>query len=85
MVAASDGNRSAMARLSIMAIVFCLLLAGGCASRQGGDSGKGLSMSVPEEDTSPPLSASEAAALNTTGQVDRTIPERALADVTRQY
>ena len=85
MVAASDGNRSAMARLSIMAIVFCLLLAGGCASRQGGDSGKGLSMSVPEEDTSPPLSASEAAALNTTGQVDRNIPESAMPDVTRQY
>ena len=85
MVAASDGNRSAMARLGIMAVVFCLLLAGGCASRQGGDAGKGLSLSVPEEDTSPPLTVSEAAALNTTGQVDRNIPESAMADVTRQY
>ena len=85
MVAASDGNRSAMARLGIMAVVFCLLLAGGCASRQGGDAGKGLSMSVPEEDTSPPLTATETAALNTTGQVDRNIPESAMTDVTRQY
>ena len=85
MVTASDGNRSAMARLGVMAVVFCLLLAGGCASRQGGDAGKGLSMSVPEEDTSPPLTASEAAALNTTGQVDRNIPESAMPDVTRQY
>ena len=42
-------------------------------------------MSVPEEDTSPPLTASETAALNTTGQVDRNIPESAMADVTRQY
>ena len=85
MVTASDGNRSAMARLGIMAVVFCLLLAGGCASRQGGDAGKGLSMSVPEEDTSPPLTATETAALNTTGQVDRNIPESAMTDVTRQY
>mgnify|MGYP003590356139 CR=1 FL=1 len=85
MVAASDWNGSAMARLSIVAVVFCLLLAGGCASRQGGDAGKGLSMSVPEEDTSPPLTASEAAALNTTGQVDKNIPESAMTDVTRQY
>lgn len=74
-----------MARLGIMAVVFCLLLAGGCASRQGGDAGKGLSMSVPEEDTSPPLTASETAALQTTGQVDRNIPESAMPDVTRQY
>lgn len=85
MVAASDWNRSAMARLSIVAIVLCLMLAGGCASRQGGDSGQGLSMSVPEEDTSPPLTASETAALNTTGQVDKNIPESAMPDVTRQY
>ena len=85
MVTASDGKRLAMARLGIMAVVFCLLLAGGCASRQGGDAGKGLSMSVPEEDTSPPLTASEAAALNTTGQVDKNIPESAMPDVTRQY
>ena len=42
-------------------------------------------MSVPEEDTSPPLTASETAALNTTGQVDKNIPESAMADVTRQY
>lgn len=42
-------------------------------------------MSVPEEDTSPPLTASEAAALNTTGQVDKNIPESAMPDVTRQY
>lgn len=85
MVAASDSNRVAMARLGIVAVVLCLMLAGGCASRQGGDSGKGLSMSVPEEDTSPPLTASETAALNTTGQVDRNIPESAMPDVTRQY
>lgn len=85
MVAASDSNRAAMARLGIVAVVLCLMLAGGCASRQGGDSGKGLSMSVPEEDTSPPLTASETAALNTTGQVDRNIPESAMSDVTRQY
>ena len=85
MVAASDWNGSAMARLSIVAVVFCLLLAGGCASRQGGDSGQGLSMSVPDEDTSPPLTATETAALQTSGQVDRNIPESAMPDVTRQY
>ena len=85
MVAASDWNGSAMARLSIAAVVFCLLLAGGCASRQGGDPGQGLSMSVPEEDTSPPLTATETAALQTTGQVDKNIPESAMSDVTRQY
>ena len=85
MVAASDWNKAAMARFSIVAVVLCLMLAGGCASRQGGDPGRGLSMSVPEEDTSPPLTASETAALNTTGQVDRNIPESAMPDVTRQY
>ena len=74
-----------MARLSLVAVVFCLLLAGGCASRQGGDSGQGLSMSVPDEDTSPPLTATETAALQTSGQVDRNIPESAMPDVTRQY
>ncbi|QCC84664.1 LysM peptidoglycan-binding domain-containing protein [Desulfovibrio desulfuricans] len=82
---ASCWNRSAMARLCILAVVCCLLLAGGCASRQGGDGGQGLSMSVPEQDTSPPLTASETAALNTTGQVDKNIPDSAMPDVTRQY
>ena len=85
MVAASNRNGSAMARLCFLAVVCCLLLAGGCASRQGSNPGGGLSMSVPEEDTSPPLTASETAALNTTGQVDKNIPESAMADVTRQY
>ena len=82
---ASGWNRLATARLCSIAVVFCLLLAGGCASRQGGDPGQGLSMSVPEEDTSPPLTASETAALNTTGPVDKNIPDSAMPDVTRQY
>lgn len=85
MVASSDWNGSTMARLSLLAVVCCLLLAGGCASRQGGGPGGGLSLSVPDDDTSPPLTASETAVLNSTGQVDKNIPDSAMQDVTRQY
>lgn len=73
-----------MTRLCILAALCCLLLAGGCASRQGGGPGKGLSLSVPD-DNSPPLTASETAALHSTSQVDKNVPEDGMADVARQY
>ena len=64
-----------------MAVVFCLLLAGGCASRQSGDSGgRGVSFSVPDDDPTP-LSSKELAALQSTGQVDKSVPPEAMDDV----
>lgn len=84
MAADSVNNGSAMMRLCILATVCCLLLAGGCASRRGGGPGQGLSLSIPD-DNSPPLTASETAALHSTGQVDKNVPDDGMADVTRQY
>lgn len=37
------------------------------------------------EDNSPPLSTAELAALKSTGQIDKNVPEAAMPDVARQY
>lgn len=72
-------------RLCVLAVACCLMLAGGCASRQNGDSGgRGVSFSVPDDDPTP-LSSKELAALQSTGQVDKSVPPEAMDDVTRQY
>ena len=72
-------------RLCVLAVACCLMLAGGCASRQSGDSGgRGVSFSVPDDDPTP-LSGKELTALQSTGQVDKSVPPEAMDDVTRQY
>lgn len=73
------------ARLCIVAACCSLLLAGGCATRSSDPERGGLSLSVPAEDNSPPLTATESAALQSSGQIDRNIPDEAMQDVTRQY
>ncbi len=72
-------------RLCVLAVACCLMLAGGCASRQNSDSGgRGVSFTVPDDDPTP-LSSKEMAALQSTGQVDKSVPPEAMDDVTRQY
>ena len=84
---AAQGRKGVAAglRLCVLAVACCLMLAGGCASRQNGDSGgRGVSFSVPDDDPTP-LSGKELAALQSTGQVDKSVPPEAMDDVTRQY
>lgn len=84
---AAQGRKGGTAglRLCVLAVACCLMLAGGCASRQSGDSGgRGVSFSVPDDDPTP-LSSKELAALQSTGQVDKSVPPEAMDDVTRQY
>ncbi|MDD4701913.1 MAG: LysM peptidoglycan-binding domain-containing protein [Desulfovibrio sp.] len=72
-------------RLCVLAAACCLMLAGGCASRQDSGSGKrGVSFSIPDDDPIP-LSSKEVAALKSTSQVDKNVPPDAMDDVTRQY
>ena len=84
---AAQGRKGVAAglRLCVLAVACCLMLAGGCASRQSGDSGgRGVSFSVPDDDPTP-LSGKELTALQSTGQVDKSVPPEAMDDVTRQY
>ncbi len=84
---AAQGRKGATVglRLCVLAAVCCLMLAGGCASRQDGGSGKrGVSFSIPDDDPTP-LSSKEMAALKSTSQVDKNVPPEAMDDVTRQY
>ena len=84
---AAQGRKGVTAglRLCMLAVACCLMLAGGCATRQNGDSGgHGASFSVPDDDPTP-LSGKELAALQSTGQVDKSVPPEAMDDVTRQY
>ncbi len=83
----TQGRKGAVAgiRLCVLLALCCLLLAGGCASRQGGSGGGGgASFSIPDSDPTP-LTAKEAAALNSTGHVDKRMPPEAMDDVARQY
>ncbi len=79
-------NRPLAMYCCITAALCCLLFAGGCASQQGkGRGGVSPSFSVPQADSSPPLSSGEMAALTSSGQLDRNIPGDGMADVARQY
>ena len=72
-------------RLCVLAVACCLMLAGGCASRQDSRPGnRGVSFSIPDDDPTP-LSGKEMAALKSTSQVDKNVPPEAMDDVTRQY
>ncbi|SDF67883.1 membrane-bound lytic murein transglycosylase D [Desulfovibrio legallii] len=78
-------QQPATVRGLFLLVCCCLVLAGGCASRQGaGDKGNMPSLLVPE-DNSPPLSNAELAALKSAGHVDKDIPQAAMPDVARQY
>ncbi len=78
-------RRPATVRGLFLFVCCCLMLAGGCASRQSsGNKGDMPSLLVPE-DNSPPLSTAELAALKSTGQIDKNVPEAAMPDVAHQY
>ncbi|GFH63425.1 MAG: lytic transglycosylase [Candidatus Desulfovibrio kirbyi] len=62
-----------------------LVLAGGCGTHQGGLQNGDHGFVVPEDDSSAPLTRTELAALQSTGQIDRNVPATAMADVARQY
>ncbi|WP_027719741.1 lytic transglycosylase domain-containing protein [uncultured Desulfovibrio sp.] len=64
----------------------CLLLAGGCATRQGkGPEVSTPSLMLPDDESATPLTQTELAALKSTGQIDRNVPAEAMPDVARQY
>lgn len=66
--------------------MFCLALAGGCATRQsGGPQVNTPALIVPEDDSASPLTNTEMAALKSTGQIDKNLPADAMPDVARQY
>ncbi|MBO4300717.1 MAG: transglycosylase SLT domain-containing protein, partial [Desulfovibrio sp.] len=70
----------------LMVTACCLLLLGGCASQQtGGRASVSPTFVVPKTNGSVVLSGNELAALQSTGQLDRHIPNETMADVTSQY
>lgn len=70
----------------LLAVAFCLLLAGGCATRQGkGPEVSSPSLMLPDDESAAPLTRTELAALKSTGQIDRNLPADAMPDVARQY
>ena len=76
----------AMAKCCLLAAAFCLLLAGGCATRQGkGPEVSSPSFVLPEDESAAPLTRTELAALKSAGQIDRNVPDDAMPDVARQY
>ncbi len=70
----------------LLAAALCLLLAGGCSTRQGkGPEVSAPSFMLPEDESAAPLTQTELAALRSTGQIDRNVPADAMPDVARQY
>ena len=70
----------------LLVAAFCLLLAGGCASRQGkGPEVSTPSLMLPDDESASPLTRTELAALKSTGQIDKNVPADAMPDVARQY
>lgn len=80
----SGRDRARLVLLCILA--FCLLLAGGCGSKQ--KKGQALSMPsliIPGDEGGEPLTPAEVAAFQTTAQIDRNIHKASLPDVALQY
>ena len=70
----------------LLVAAFCLLLAGGCATRQGkGPEVSTPSLMLPDDESASPLTRTELAALKSTGQIDKNVPADAMPDVARQY
>ena len=70
----------------LLAAALCLLLAGGCATRQGkGPEVSTPSFVLPDDESASPLTRTELAALKSTGQIDKNVPDEAMPDVARQY
>lgn len=82
-----DWSGRGRARLVLLCILaFCLLLAGGCGSKQ--KKGQPLSMPsliIPGDEGGEPLTPAEVAAFQTTAQIDRNIHKASLPDVALQY
>lgn len=73
-------------KFCVLAAACCFMLAGGCATRQsGGPQVSSPAPILPEDDGASPLTATELAALKSTGQIDKKLPAEAMADVARQY
>lgn len=75
------------ARLGVLCVLaFCLLLAGGCGSKQ--KKGQPLSMPsliIPGDEGGEPLTPAELAAFQNTARIDRDIHKASMPDVVLQY
>ena len=73
-------------RVSGHILLLCALLAtlllSACSSRQGSGQSDMPTLLIPENEDSEPLTASEMAALKSTGQIDRNVPASAMPAVT---
>lgn len=78
------GKRETGHMLLLCALLATLLLSA-CSSRQGGGQSDMPTLLIPENEDSEPLTASEVAALKSTGQIDRNVPASAMPAVTAQY
>lgn len=73
-------------KFCVLAAACCLMLAGGCATRQSeGPQVSSPALILPEDDGASPLTATELAAFKSTGQIDKKLPAEAMSDVARQY
>lgn len=79
------GKRESGHLLLLCALLATLLLSA-CSSRQGGSGQSDMpALLIPENEDSEPLTATELAALKSTGQIDRNVPASAMPAVTAQY
>lgn len=82
-----DWSGRGRARLGVLCILaFCLLLAGGCGSKQ--KKGQPLSMPsliIPGDEGGEPLTPTELAAFQNTARIDRDIHKASMPDVVLQY
>ena len=82
-----DWSGRGRARLGVLCVLaFCLLLAGGCGSKQ--KKGQPLSMPsliIPGDEGGEPLTPTELAAFQNTARIDRDIHKASMPDVVLQY
>ena len=78
------GKRESGHLLLLCALLATLLLSA-CSSRQGSGQSDMPTLLIPENEDSEPLTATEVAALKSTGQIDRNVPASAMPAVTAQY
>lgn len=69
----------------LLPLLACLLLLGGCGSRQPAQEMPGASWSLSDEDGAAALTPAELAALHSTGELDRNLPPEAMEAVAREY
>lgn len=69
----------------LFSLLCCLVLLGGCGSKQPVQESPGASWRLPHDDGTSPLTPTELAALESIGELDKNLPPQAMEAVAREY